>query len=161
MCRWIACSGGPIPIEELVFNPEHSLVDQSMSAHLALTFGLKDDPYGALEKMAGFIEHLATEQGIKNCIQMTPGVTDGQRLYAVRYSTEGNSRTLFYSESKESVLALYPEHERQHVYPENARAVVSEPLASLEGVWMPIDESTAVTVGDGKVTMQSFTLRRP
>jgi predicted glutamine amidotransferase len=271
MCRWIAYSGGAIPIEELVFNPEHSLVDQSMSAHmapqptngdgfgvgwygrdnepgiyrstqpawndanlrdlshhiasplflahvrrstgtpvqssnchpfrhenwlfvhngllrgfqeyrremvmgiapelfpelrgstdselmffLALTFGLKDDPFLALEKMVGFIERLAEERGIENAIQMTLGVTDGKRLYTVRYSTERNSRTLFYSESVESVLALYPNHEKRDILPKDARAVVSEPLGSLEGIWIPIDESTCVIVEAGEVTNRPF-----
>ncbi len=35
MCRWMAYSGNSIPIEELVINTKHSLVDQSMSAKLA------------------------------------------------------------------------------------------------------------------------------
>jgi predicted glutamine amidotransferase len=32
MCRWIAYSGGPIYLEELLFKPKHSLIDQSLSA---------------------------------------------------------------------------------------------------------------------------------
>ena len=32
MCRWLAYSGAPLYLEELVFKPEHSLIDQSLSA---------------------------------------------------------------------------------------------------------------------------------
>jgi predicted glutamine amidotransferase len=32
MCRWLAYSGQPIQIEDLIFKPEHSLIDQSLSA---------------------------------------------------------------------------------------------------------------------------------
>ena len=32
MCRWLAYSGAPISLNELVFKPEHSLIDQSLSA---------------------------------------------------------------------------------------------------------------------------------
>jgi predicted glutamine amidotransferase len=32
MCRWLAYSGGSIPLEELLFKPEHNLIDQSMSS---------------------------------------------------------------------------------------------------------------------------------
>ena len=32
MCRWIAYSGAPVFIEELLFKPEHSLIDQSLEA---------------------------------------------------------------------------------------------------------------------------------
>jgi glutamine amidotransferase len=32
MCRWIAYSGAPIYLEEAIFKPEHSLIDQSLRA---------------------------------------------------------------------------------------------------------------------------------
>lgn len=133
--------------------------DSELMFYLALTFGLKDDPFLAIEKMVGFIESLAEEHGIKNAIQMTLGFADGQRLYAVRYPTERDSRTLYYSESVDSVLALYPEHEKKDVLPKNARALVSEPLGSLEGIWTPVDESTAVIVEAGDITTRPFTPR--
>ena len=31
--------------------------------HLALTFGLEDDPLGGLERMAGFVESLGPRRG--------------------------------------------------------------------------------------------------
>lgn len=34
MCRWMAYSGEPILAEDLLFRPEHSLIDQSLHAHL-------------------------------------------------------------------------------------------------------------------------------
>jgi predicted glutamine amidotransferase len=30
MCRWLACSGTPIRLEELLYEPRYSLIDQSM-----------------------------------------------------------------------------------------------------------------------------------
>jgi len=32
MCRWLAYTGSPIPLEALLFNARHSLIDQSMSS---------------------------------------------------------------------------------------------------------------------------------
>ena len=32
MCRWLAYSGGPLALSDLIFNTTHSLVDQSLSA---------------------------------------------------------------------------------------------------------------------------------
>jgi len=37
MCRWLAYTGTPIPLEALLFNARHSLIDQSMSARSAET----------------------------------------------------------------------------------------------------------------------------
>ena len=32
MCRWMAYSGGRIPLEDLLFLPKHNLIDQSLLA---------------------------------------------------------------------------------------------------------------------------------
>ena len=32
MCRWLAYTGNPVYLDELLFEPEHSLIDQSLSA---------------------------------------------------------------------------------------------------------------------------------
>lgn len=37
MCRWLAYTGAQIPLEELLFKPKHSLIDQSMSSKSAET----------------------------------------------------------------------------------------------------------------------------
>ena len=42
---------------------------------------------------------------------MTVGVSDGVRLYAVRYASGPEVNTLFVSEDPESVRMLYPDDE--------------------------------------------------
>ena len=32
MCRWLAYSGGPIPLSKLILDAQHSLVDQSLAS---------------------------------------------------------------------------------------------------------------------------------
>src|SRR3954452_10715706 len=34
MCRWVAYSGSPIPLEDLIYKPSHSLIDQSLHSKL-------------------------------------------------------------------------------------------------------------------------------
>src|SRR3712207_3708263 len=36
MCRWLAYSGSPILLEELLLKPDHSLIDQSLHARLGV-----------------------------------------------------------------------------------------------------------------------------
>jgi len=36
MCRWLAYSGSPILIEELLYGPDHSLIDQSRHARMGV-----------------------------------------------------------------------------------------------------------------------------
>ncbi|NYD41169.1 class II glutamine amidotransferase [Nocardioides panaciterrulae] len=37
MCRWMAYFGDPLPVEELLFRPQHSLIDQSLHSRLGAT----------------------------------------------------------------------------------------------------------------------------
>jgi predicted glutamine amidotransferase len=37
MCRWLAYSGSPILLEELLYKPAYSLIDQSMHARMGAT----------------------------------------------------------------------------------------------------------------------------
>lgn len=37
MCRWLAYSGSPVLLEDLLLKPAHSLVDQSLHSTLGAT----------------------------------------------------------------------------------------------------------------------------
>lgn len=37
MCRWMAYTGSPLFMEDLLFKPKHTLIDQSRSSHSAET----------------------------------------------------------------------------------------------------------------------------
>ncbi len=135
---------------------EGSTDSETMFA-LALTFGLMDDdPIGALERMAGFVEETGRAHGIEHPLQMSLGVSDGERLYAVRYSTIGDSRTLFHSADAQTLRELYPDHELVHDIGDEDRAIVSEPLGDLPGVWEEIPEATALIVQDGPDEQRAF-----
>ncbi len=132
--------------------------DSELMFYLALTFGLGDDPYDGVARMVGFIEDLAAARGMANPMQMTLGIADGGSLYAVRYSSERDSRTLFYSASVAALRELLPVEHRDEVdaYGENAVSVVSEPFHSLEGAWHPVPESTFLTIRQGEVSQREF-----
>lgn len=46
MCRWMAYSGDPILIEELLFRPAHSIIDQSLHAQLGGGITTNGDGFG-------------------------------------------------------------------------------------------------------------------
>jgi glutamine amidotransferase len=120
--------------------------DSELMFHLALTFGLEDDPVGSLERMAGFVESVAADAGVADPLQMTIGLTDGERLYAVRYASGGPVNSLWVSEDASAVRALYPEAERLSHFSGRTRVVVSEPLVALEGLWREVAPGTALTI---------------
>ena len=108
--------------------------------YLALTFGLRDDPIAGVERMIGFIERVGKKHGVAHPLQMTLAILDGRTLYAFRYSSEGNSRTLFHSADIATLRQRFP---NVSMFSDDARAVVSEPLGAIENIgeaWVEIPE---------------------
>src|SRR5271169_3391847 len=133
---------------DLFTNIEGS-TDSELLFHLALTFGLADDPIAGLARMAGFVEVTAAAAGVTAAaLQMTVGLSDGTRLYAARYASGTEVNTLFVSEDAASLRMLYSENERLAHFSDNARAVVSEPLADLPGMWRQVPAGSALVIGD-------------
>ena len=135
--------------------------DTELFFYLALTFGLQDDPQMAVEKAVGFIEQTGRAIGVKHPIQMTVATTNGTSVWAFRYSSEGNSRSLFYSTAVATLRDQYPDNPVMYGLSDETRLVVSEPLGDLAGVWNEVPESTCGIVQEGQDELRPFTPRRP
>src|SRR4029078_6917272 len=96
------------------FNTIEGSTDSETMFALALTFGLMDEPLPALERMVALVEEGGHSHDIEHPLQMTLGVSDGERLWAVRYSSEGNGKTrsLWSSVDAATIRALQPENPR-------------------------------------------------
>jgi glutamine amidotransferase len=145
-----------LAVDPSLFDGIKGSTDSELLFHLALTFGLEDDPLGSMERAVGFVEAKAGERGIESPVQMTVGISDGERLWAVRYSSQHRSRTLFVSEDVDALRRLHPGNERLQNLREGDRAVVSEPLSDLAGAWLEVPESTALVVADGDLEQRAF-----
>jgi predicted glutamine amidotransferase len=130
--------------------------DSELMFFLALSLGLADDPVFAVERMVGYIENIAQYHAIENVLQMTLATTDGERVWVFRYSTEGHSRSLFYSTDVRTLRALYPDSSRLVDFSEDSRLVVSEPLSSLPGVWNEIPEASCGVMQAGQFEPRPF-----
>jgi predicted glutamine amidotransferase len=138
-----------LELDPALFPDVQGTTDSEVVFNLALTYGLEHDPIAALERALGFIEALARERGIEDPVQGSFGVSDGDALWAVRYSSDGKPRTLYFSQDPGTIRHLHPENERfQRLSPDD-RLVVSEPFSDLPGVWEPVPPGTALTVRRG------------
>ena len=131
----------------------HGTTDSELMFLLALSFGMDGDVQTGLERMAGLVEYIAGRHGVENALQMTLGISDGESLYAVRYSTEGNSRSLFHSASRDATMEIAPDAGR---FSRDARAIVSEPLDNLEAEWIAVPEASFLTITEGKISCDAF-----
>jgi hypothetical protein len=64
-------------------------------------------------------------------------------MWVFRYSTEGKTRSLFFSIEVATLRALHPEVEVLHQLGPETRLVVSEPLRDLPGARNEVPESSA------------------
>ena len=78
--------------------------------------------------MVGHVEEVGRRHGIQHPIQMTIGTTDGRSVWGFRYSSEGKSRTLYYSTDMRTVQGLYPDRPRLQELSDETRIIVAEPL---------------------------------
>jgi predicted glutamine amidotransferase len=151
-----------VAVDPQLFNGIEGTTDSELMFFLALTFGLDEEPLTALERMAGFVEATGRRHGVEDSLQMTVGVSDGERLHAVRYASgRAVANSLYVSNDARDVRLLYPENERLRHMSDDARAVVSEPLADLPGLWREVPASSALVVQPSSYDELPFTPRLP
>jgi predicted glutamine amidotransferase len=135
--------------------------DTEVMFFLALTFGLEDDPPGAMESAVGLIEEIGRAHDVEHPIQMTVATTNGENLWAFRYSSERNSRSLFYSTDVPTLKEVHPEVEILARVSDESRLVVSEPVRDLPGAWNEVPESSYGVVQPGQDELHEFRPKAP
>ncbi|MFD7099090.1 class II glutamine amidotransferase [Streptomyces xanthophaeus] len=135
-------------VDPALFSSIEGSTDSEVMFYLAVTYGLDQDVPGAVARMAGLVERVGKEHGVADPLQMTVAVSDGVRLWAFRYSTQGQSRSLYYSSAAETVRHLHPELELEFLneVSDATRLVVSEPLGDLHGVWNELPEASYTVI---------------
>ncbi|MFH1301938.1 MAG: class II glutamine amidotransferase [Planctomycetota bacterium] len=163
--NWLFQHNGSVPEfhslkRQLLFDIDPGLflsiegsTDSEILFYLALTFGLRDDPPAALARMIGHVEHARQAAGIEAPLFFSACTTDGQRLWAVRYSSNRQSRTLYHSSHLHALHAIDGTY---GTLPGDAIIVVSEPLDDLTENWQEVPESSLLTVEKGSATVTAF-----
>jgi glutamine amidotransferase len=150
-----------LAVDESLYDNIAGQADTEVLFYLALTYGLEDDPPEALARAIGLIEAVGQRKGVKYPFQGTVATTDGERMWVFRYSSEGKSRSLFFSNSVPTLRAMYPDMTFLSELSNDARLIVSEPLGDLPGAWQEVPESSYGVVGGGEDRLASFTVKPP
>jgi glutamine amidotransferase len=148
-----------LAVDPSLYSSIEGSTDSEVFFYLALTLGLEDDPPGAVERAVGLIEDVGRRAGVVHPIQMTVATTDGSSVWGFRYSSEGRSRTLFYSTRVDTLREQHPEVEILQRISDESRLVVSEPLGDLVGAWNEVPESHYGVVQAGQDELRPFTPR--
>jgi predicted glutamine amidotransferase len=150
-----------IAVDPALYPEIEGSTDSETFFYVALTLGLADDPPRAVADAVGLIEATGRRHGVEHPIQMTVATTDGERLWAFRYSSEGKSRSLYFSTDVRTLRELYPDDARFQEIGDESRLVVSEPLGDLPGVWNEVPEATYGVVQPGQDELHPFAPNPP
>lgn len=136
------------------FNNIMGTTDSELMFHLALTFGLEENPPAALARMAGLVEKTGRRHGVTESLWMTLGVSDGERLWAVRYASDGEAPTLYHSRDTEDLVPVNPAIREK--LGAAARAIVSEPIGKFAEIWTEVPQGSLVEVRGGTLEVRPF-----
>jgi glutamine amidotransferase len=150
-----------LAVDESLFPEIKGSADTEILFYLALTFGLADDPPGAVARAIGFVEARGHARGIEYPFQGTIATTDGETMWVFRYSSQGKSRSLFFTRDVRRLREQYPGREILHEVSDDARLVVSEPFGDLPGAWEEMPEASYGVVSQGADHLHPFTPTPP
>ena len=143
-------------VDPALYDEIKGTTDTEVLFHLALTYGLMDDPIAAVGAAIRRVEEVGHAAGIQFPMQGTLAVSDGETLWTFRYSSQGRSRTLFHSADIPTLRTMYPDVEKLSQFGDHAQVVVSEPLNDLPGVFLEVPESTVAVLDPTGYHHQAF-----
>jgi glutamine amidotransferase len=83
------------------------------------------------------------------------------RWWAFRYSSEGKSRSLFFTRDVLQLRRQYPDREILREVSDDTRLVVSEPIGDLPGAWIELPEASYGVVSKGADQLLPFAPEPP
>ena len=140
-----------IPTE--FFQARGGTTDSEAFFLLACGNGLDRDVREALRRTVEQVLEVMAMSGTDEPLRMTAAVADGDRVYALRYSSDGQSPTLFYGTGGEIRV-----EDRQVEFSDGDEAtlVLSEPLDTQLDDWIEVPEGHIVEASGGKVDVSPF-----
>jgi len=101
--------------------------------------GLDFDPQGALERATARVHKAARRACVAPAFKLTAAFADGERLFAVRYASEGVAPTLYLGDVSSG-----------------GRCIVSEPLDQALNCWTAVPPGSFVVISGSGVSMRPF-----
>jgi glutamine amidotransferase len=121
-------------IPDDLYETRHGTTDSEAIFLLAISNGLATDPVDAMARTLKQVRVLMVEAGIAEALKFTAAVTDGENLWAYRWSCDGNPPTLYFREAGGNLL------------------VVSEPIDDKTKGWREVPKGCSLVARAGSET---------
>ena len=127
-------------IPDELYEFRRGATDSEVLFLLTLSEDMDADPKTALEKAVARMEGLSRARGTTPHMRLSVAMSDGEKLYAARYSSDRIAPTVYYRWSKCM----------------NGWAVVSEPLEQTEQAWSELKSGEFLTLTRDGAEVQPF-----
>ena len=141
------------------FNCIQGTTDSELMFYMALSAGLDKHPRQALEIMVGTVEAELKEAGCDGLVRLTCALADGERIFAVRYASAGEAKSLYRNKDDRALVEVAKGAEYE--LPEGGRLLVSEPLDYRCEHWEVVPGNSFVWMQDGRIEIEPFRPRTP
>jgi glutamine amidotransferase len=126
---------------------------------LLLTLGLERDPEGAFAAAVALVSAAMAANGVAEPLRLTCAATDGERIWALRYASDGGAPSLYWG-SGEGVRGAAGEA-RLDAGDARSLLILSEPLDGDFAHWHAVPDSHFLVARDGEVAMRPFVPAAP
>ncbi|TYR33080.1 class II glutamine amidotransferase [Mesorhizobium microcysteis] len=118
----------------------HGATDSELFFFLMLAEGLDRDPHAAASRAVSRVIAASQRAGIEPALKLTAAFADGERLFAVRYSTLGTAPTLYAGAFRNGP----------------GRCLVSEPFDREGQDWQAVPPGSLVTMTHETMSVRAF-----
>ncbi|MER8382552.1 class II glutamine amidotransferase [Mesorhizobium sp. M1399] len=127
-------------LSDAAFDQREGATDSELFFLMMTEEDLAGDPQGAVSRAISRVIDASRRGGFEPALKLTAAFSDGQSLYAVRYTSDGHAPTLYTS--------AFPNG--------GGRCVVSEPFDRDGSDWQAIPPSSFVTIGRDGMSIRPF-----
>ncbi len=127
-------------IPETLYTRRKGATDSEVLFLYALKHGLKQSPRQALERAVAELQDMSQTHGTTPHVRLSAALSDGKRLFAVRYASDAHAPSVYYRWSSS----------RQ------GWAVVSEPLEEGEKDWTELAPGSFLEISQDGVRTEQF-----
>lgn len=143
---------------EHMIRPEYFLsregsTDSELLFYLLLGHGLARNARAAFERTIADVVALMQGHGIEEPFRIAAALADGERIMAVRWSSDGQSPTMFYGTGSDVWI---DQGDVRFADGSGCVLVLSEPLDEVSDHWHEVAEASFLVVEDSRVTVQPF-----
>lgn len=136
-----------------LYNEIKGTTDSETFFLLALTLGMKDNPKAGLQRMVECVRKTLDEHGVeKKFLNLSCAISDGQKIYTLRYAFGKPSKTQFYCTESCMITGL---DDADKAAARNV-VIVSEPLDRSGDKWTQIPDNSFTTISNGTVHVERF-----